>query len=201
MQSQHFGGGTTVSIEGYSVHFRLDHNSELLMEFHSFLSDSKVQHSSTVYNHMDKLLALLVDRNILKQHKGGRVLCMTDGCASQYRSATSVFWMIMNSKKYGVAIDRGICAAGHGKSIVDAINGVDKNTILRNLVRKVVEAHDSLKKDSKSLQVHSYNYASDEKYSCAADCKRILEQVRRKAAEDPGPKFAKKEEEKGCMGR
>ena len=67
---------------------------------------------------------------------------MTDGCASQYRSATSIFWMIMNSKKFGVVIDRGICAAGHGKSIVDRINGVngvDKNTIIRHLVRKVVE--------------------------------------------------------------
>ena len=179
MQSQHFGGGTTVSIEGYSVHFRLDHNSELLMEFHSFLSDSKVQHSSTVYNHMDKLLALLVDRNILEQHKDGRVLCMTDGCASQYRSATSVFWMIMNSKKFGVVIDRGICAAGHGKSIVDAINGADKNTIIGHLVRQVLEAHEALKKDSKYLQVHSHNNASGERYSCAADYKRILEKSKK----------------------
>ena len=62
---------------------------DLALDFHSFLSDSKVQHASTVYNHMDKLLAKLKKLGVLND--GGRVLCMTDGCAAQYRSATSLF--------------------------------------------------------------------------------------------------------------
>ena len=140
-QSQYFGGGTSVSIEGYSVHYRQLTNYNLTLDFHSFLSDSKVQHASTVYNHMDKLLAKLKTLGALKDH--GRVLSMTDGCASQYRSATSLFWMVMNAKKYNVVLDRGICCAGHGKSIVDAINGVDKNTILRHTMRSVLAAEDA----------------------------------------------------------
>ena len=115
MQSQHFGGGTSVSIEGYSVHYRRSTVGDLVLDFHSFLSDSKLQHASTVYNHMDKLLAKLKLLGLLKD--GGRVLAMTDGCAAQYRSSTRLFWMIMNARKYNVVIDRGICAAGHGNAL------------------------------------------------------------------------------------
>jgi len=89
VQSQHFGGSTSVSIEGYSVHYRQLMDYDLALDFHSFLSDSKVQHASTVYNHMDKLLAKLKKLGVLKD--GGRVLCMTDGCAAQYRSATQAY--------------------------------------------------------------------------------------------------------------
>ena len=106
MQSQHFGGSTSVSIEGYSVHHKPVMDYDLAMDFHSFLSDSKVQHASTVYNHMDKLLAKLKKLGVLKD--GGRVLCMTGGCAAQYRSATSLFWMVINARKYNIVLDREV---------------------------------------------------------------------------------------------
>ena len=48
--------------------------------------------------------------------------------------------MALLAVKYQCVIDRGISAAGHGKSLVDAINGVDKNTIMRWLMRCVQEA-------------------------------------------------------------
>ena len=160
MQSQNFGGSTSVSIEGDSVHYRQLTNYNLTLDFHSFLSDSKVQHASTVYNHMDKLLAKLKTLGALKDH--GKVLSMTNGCASQYRSATSLFWMVMNTKKHNVVLDRGICCAGHGKSIVDIINGVDKNTIIGYTMRSVLTAKDALNKKSKSIQVHSFDNASGE---------------------------------------
>ena len=172
---------------------------DLAMDFHSFLSDSKIQHASTVYNHMDKLLAKLKKLGVLKD--GGRVLCMTDGCAAQYRSATSLFWMVMNARKYNIVLDRGICCAGHGKSIVDAINGVDKNTILRYTMRSVLDAENALNKKSKSIQVHSFNNASGEKYSAAADCKRILEEEGGQGVKSAGLKYKKREKERGINQR
>ena len=66
VQSQNFGGSTSVSIEGYSVHHRQQMDYDLVLDFHSFLSDFKVQHTSTVYNHMDKLLANLKTLDVLK---------------------------------------------------------------------------------------------------------------------------------------
>ena len=79
---------------------------------------------------------------------------------------------------YGLVIDRAISAASHGKSIVDAINGVDKNTIMRWLMRCVQDAEYAMEEEAKSMQVHSFNNSSDtpiKKYSAAADCKRVLE--------------------------
>ena len=123
---------------------------------------------------MDKLLSLLQEKGILKP--GGRVLCFTDGCAAQYRSATSLYFMVYLSAKYNCIIDRGISCAGHGKSSVDAINGVDKNTIHRMLMRSVQSADDAAEGKSKSLQVQTFNNNTGKKYSAAADCKRVLEE-------------------------
>ena len=102
MQSNHFGNSTSVSIEGYTVHYPSPLGDDLVFDFHSYLSDGKTQHASTVYNHLDKLLAKLQNQGHLKV--GGRVLCFTDGCASQYRSATSVYFMAFLSIKYQCAV-------------------------------------------------------------------------------------------------
>jgi hypothetical protein len=84
---------------------------------------------------------------LLQQHGKLAMLATTDGCEKQY------------------------------KCIVDAVNGVDKNTILRrSMRRKVQSADDALSASSSTLQVHSFNnVASEETYSAAEDCKRILE--------------------------
>ena len=131
IQSKHFMS-TSVSIEGYTVHYKLNDllYDDLVLDFHSFLSDGKEQHASTVYNHMNQLIQKLQESGVLAK-TGGRIMSSTDGCASQYRSATSIFWMAVLAYDYGLVIDRAISAASHGKSIVDAINGVDKNTIIQ----------------------------------------------------------------------
>ena len=64
--------------------------------------------------------------------------------------------MSMLAYEYDIVIDRGVCCVGHGKSLVDAINGVSKNTILRASSRKVMDAADAGKEDKKSLPVHVY---------------------------------------------
>ena len=60
--------------------------------------------------------------------------------------------------------------------IVDAVNSVDKNTILRRSMRKVQSPDDALSSSSSSLQVHTFNnVVGEETYSASEDCKRILE--------------------------
>ena len=90
IQSKHFMS-TSVSIEGYTVHYKMnDLYDDLVPDFHSFLSDGKEQHVSTVYNHMNQLIQKLQESGVLAK-TGGRIMSSTDGCVSQYRSATSLF--------------------------------------------------------------------------------------------------------------
>jgi hypothetical protein len=179
---------------------------DLVLDFHSFLSDGKVQDASTVHNHLDQLIKKLKDTKVLAE-QGGRILSFTDGCAAQYRSSTSLYFMSLLAYKHELVIDRGIGAAGHGKSVVDAINGVDKNTIIRRLSRSVVQAEDALDKKSKSLQVHSFLNASGDgttkksRYSAATDCKRILEEEGGQGVKSAGLKYEKRESKRGINQR
>ena len=61
IQSYHFGGQFSDSIEGYTVHFPDPNDaSKTLFDFHSFLSDDKTQMACTVNFHMLKLLDKLI---------------------------------------------------------------------------------------------------------------------------------------------
>ena len=82
--------------------------------------------------------------------------------------------MSLLAAEYDIIVDRGVCCVGHGKSLVDAINGVSKNTILRASSRKVKDAADAGKDDKKSLSVHVYE-SNKGQVSPAIDCKNILE--------------------------
>ena len=177
IQTMHFGHSVNISIEGYTLHYRLNNQQDrLTFDFHSFLSDDKTQLSSTVHWHMEKLICILLETKILL--RGGRILGITDGCAKQYKSATAVYFLSTLAVKYNIVVDRAISASGHGKSSVDAINGLDKNTITRTSARIVQNAEDALKKESKSLKVQSFEDVgiASKRYSPAEDCKRILEQ-------------------------
>ena len=95
---------------------------------------------------MDRLIQCLMKKGILKQ--GGCLPCVTNDCSKQYQSAASLHFMSHLSIKYNIVVDRAINCAGHGKSIVDAINGINKNTILRLTRRKVSHASDAVDKDN-----------------------------------------------------
>ena len=55
------------------------------------------------------------------------ILDRTDGCAKQYRSGNALFLMNIIALNYNIIIDRAVCAPGHGKSIIDGMNAVDKH--------------------------------------------------------------------------
>lgn len=121
------------------------------------------------------------------------------------------------ASKYKIVVDRGICFPGHGKSIVDAINSLDKNAILRLTVRKVGHADKAMEKDSKDIKVFTAvddaeednDSSSDEeqdddddnnvstsekKFSPAKECVRLLRQDYRAL----GLKSMKKRKKREC---
>ena len=51
----------------------------LKMEFHTHMSDGKLQDSSIVHSHMDKLICFLKEKNIINDKKV-LLYCHTDGC-------------------------------------------------------------------------------------------------------------------------
>lgn len=176
IQSKHFGGSVTVSIEGYTCHYRAsDTDPTMKFDFHSFLSDDTTQMANTVYCHMKKLCHYLKDKlKILSS--GGRLMTMTDGCAKQYKCSTSIFFMSLLATSFDIVVDRAVACPGHGKSLCDALNGVDKNTILRRSNRKVQSPEQAMNSKSTSLQVQSFNNTiGGKQYSAAEDCKRVLE--------------------------
>ena len=74
--------------------------------------------------------------------------------------------------KFNIVFDRGVCCVGHGKSIVDAINGTDKNTILRMTGHQVKEAALGGKEVNKELNIHRMK--NSKATLPAEDCIKIL---------------------------
>ena len=186
-----------VSIEGYAVHYRTPDNPEaLIMDFHSYLSDDRTQLASTVYWHMDDLIKKLLAQGSLK--KGGRVLGTTDGCAAQYKCANALYYQSLLAHKHRIVVGRNISEAGHGKSVVDALNGVDKNIIGRITRRNVQSADDALNKEAGSLKSYSFNNSKvGEEYSAARDCQRVLSLQGQEGAKSDGLKRVKRHANRG----
>ena len=53
----------------------------------------------------------------------------TDGCAEQYKCASTLYLFSVMSQCYSIIIYRDISAPGHGKEVVDRLNAVDKRYI------------------------------------------------------------------------
>jgi hypothetical protein len=89
IQSEHFGQGRDLSIEGNVVQFFPVGAKQTKTHFYSFLKDSKIQNAATTDKHMDRLIKILKKKNILKD----RLYETTDGCGAQYQSATALWFL------------------------------------------------------------------------------------------------------------
>ena len=107
----------------------------------------------------------------------------------QCRSATTLCFLTLLAVEFDTVIDRGVAIVGHGKSLVDATNGVSKNITLRASSRNVKDAADAGKDDKTSLAVHKCDQWNG-RVSPAEDCKVFLEehfnQERRKRKKNEG---------------
>ena len=109
IQTEHFGGSCTVSLEGVAVRFFPGEASvhAPVMEFFTFLSDSKVQDSSVVNYNMDKLIHYLKAQGVVMK-AGDLFLTNSDGCAAQYRCSTAFFFLSSLAIRHDIQIDRSI---------------------------------------------------------------------------------------------
>ena len=146
IQSEHFGNGRSLSIEGsaiesYSSESLALYNAGLIpkerierkMEFHSHFSDLSRQDAATTTAHMTVLFNHLFREQEIQRGKT-IVFDETDGCSKQYRSGTAIYLLSLLSQKYSIVIDRAIGAPGHGKDVVDGLNAVDKSFLRKKCV-------------------------------------------------------------------
>ena len=134
IQSDHFGDNASLSIEGCTLQYHknprdneiTENESNIKMDFHSHFADYSRQDAATTFEHMCVML-----ENHISVHGPLPKKCVfldhTDGCAKQYRSGNALYLLNMLCIKYDIIIDRAICAPGHGKSIIDGMNAVDKH--------------------------------------------------------------------------
>jgi hypothetical protein len=101
IQSEHFGQGRDLSIEGNLVKFFPGGEAETKTHLYSFLKDSKIQNAATTDKHMDRLIKILKKKNVLKD----RLYETTDGCGAQYRSATALWFLSALLTKRNIIID------------------------------------------------------------------------------------------------
>jgi hypothetical protein len=110
IQSEHFGQGRNVSIEGSSIRTCTieslqqyekgkinEENIERTLETHSHFLDDSRQDASTTQAHMDLLIKRLKEDGRIKESVT-KFLEETDGCGKQYQCATGFFLTVFACK-------------------------------------------------------------------------------------------------------
>ena len=130
----------------------------------------------TQCDNMDKLLHYLkAEGRLIKP--GDLLLTNSDGCAAQYRCSTAFFFLSTLAITHDIAIDRAISCPGHGKNIVDGVNGNTKTELSRvsgNQLKTAAEAADGgSAEDTKKFAAAVMQGTKG--CSPALECKRLLE--------------------------
>jgi hypothetical protein len=158
IQSEHFGNGRNLSIEGSTVethtaqaiqagvvNVELTDKEKYPLQIHSHFSDDSRQDAATTTAHMEVLLKHLQASGEIGEH--ATMLDSTDGCSKQYRCAKAYWLLSYLAFKFKIVIDRAIGAPGHGKGRIDGINATDKQYLAtRMCLNGTPEANDGEKR-------------------------------------------------------
>ena len=90
IQSEHFGQGRNLSMEGNLIKFYSANDAKIMTNFYSFLSYKKTQNAATTDNHMDHLF----DKMKLDRVPITTFFKTIDGCAGQYRCGTALWFLL-----------------------------------------------------------------------------------------------------------
>ena len=176
IQSEHFGDNSTLSIEGcvLQYHVQFENTRKIRMDFHSHFADFSKQDTATTFEHMCDMFERHIERNgpFPKQCV---VLDHTDGCAKQYRSGNALYLLNVLSLKYNIVIDRAVCAPGHGKSIIDGLNAVDKHYL-----RKKMCMSGSTRYNDLTSRMRMFSMTQKRNLSFAEECARLCSKKNRK---------------------
>ena len=93
---------------------------------------------------------------------------VTDGCSKQYRCGKALLLLSHLATAYDIVIDRCVDAPGHGKGIIDAIQGVEKEFLRRKfcMINK-----DGV--DSRNNQFEAAQMTTDSCKHFAMECIRL----------------------------
>ena len=166
IQSSHFGGGISLSIEGCNVEY--SQGEKTVTEFHSHLADKSPQDSTSTYAHMEVLIEDLLKRNVMEGGKS-TMWDYTDGCAKQYRCAKALWLMSVQCTRHCIVIDRSVDAPGHGRGIVDGRSAITKN-FLREKMRTICIPED----DEQNDKMNAHTMMGDSSQSFAKEAIRLL---------------------------
>ena len=194
IQSDHFGDNPTLSIEGCTLQYH-DHDESLQnsssqpvtrMDFHSHFADFSRQDAATTFEHICSMLDNHISRVGPLQPKAV-FLDHTDGCAKQYRSGNALYLLNVICLKYDIVIDRAVCAPGHGKSIIDGLNAVDKHYL-----RKVMCMSGSTRPDNIETRMNMFGIIQNSNMTFAQECARLCGLENRKHGVSNSPYINKK---------
>ena len=182
IQSDHFGDNPTLSIEGCTLQYHNKHydprrhpeRKKMRLDFHSHFADFSKQDAATTFEHMCDMFDTH-ERNHGNFEKNVVMLDHTDGCAKQYRSGNALYLLNVLCLKYQIVIDRAVCAPGHGKSIIDGLNAVDKHYL-----RNVMCMSGSNRNDVIETRMNMYAMTESSNRSFAKECARLCGSSRRK---------------------
>ena len=127
--------------------------AERRTNFYSMLSTDKRQDSGTVAENIRMMLYDLFDKKELKSATLKVIISLVDGCAAQYRSGSVCYELCQLAMEFGIVYDRIIQASGHGKCVVDAMNGIDK-TLLDMFFNCLVAHPEELQDGVKRVLTH-----------------------------------------------
>ena len=95
-----------------------------------FLLDDRRQDTAITTAHSKCLIEILKEQKLLMSTLS-KIWENNDGCAEQYRCASSLYLMLVYPQCYSIILDRDISAPGHGKDVVGVLNATDKRYIYK----------------------------------------------------------------------
>ena len=104
-----------------------------LLLWHGYLSDEKQQDARTSFFNSIKMVMAMIERKLLQEDNEEWLFVVSDGCTKQYKCGNMLQTYIWLSDMFRIPIDVMITAPYHGKSLVDALAGVDKSKLRQDL--------------------------------------------------------------------
>jgi hypothetical protein len=194
VQGDHFGKIRKMILEGSCIEFFSVVLGKFTKEFHAHLSDDAEQSAATSYENMYTVLDGLKKKGLLHEYSSV-IYDHTDGCTSQYRCATAIYFLTMLSFMFKVTIDRMVHPPGHGKDEVDGLNPTTK----RFLQQKMATTIDNQEGDAKRMA--PWAMEGDTGKCLSSEAKRLLEEPDRKDGVVSAGKYKKRFDTRAVTGR
>ena len=194
VQSTHVGDSITLSMERCSVEFNTP-EGVIKMNFHFHFADKSPQNAGSTNAHMESMFEKLLEQGSI--NKGNSTLWeVTDGCSKQCRCGKALLLLRHLATCYDIVFDICVDAPGHGKGIIDAIQGVEKEFLRRKFCM--------VNKDGFDSRDDRFEAAQMTKYGCksfAMECIRLCSHESRKMGVYGDKKHALRESRKKLVER